>query len=85
MVPNIDLHLPAEQIGQRRCLAAIRHVDHVDAGHHLEQLARQMARGPVAGRRHVDLARIGLGIGDELGNRLGRERWIDRHDDGNRG
>ena len=37
---------------------------------------------PNAGRRHVDLARIGLGIGDELGNRLGRNRWIDHHDEG---
>src|SRR5262245_188008 len=25
------------------------------------------------GRRHVDLARIGIGIGDQLGNRLCRE------------
>ena len=77
-----DLHLPAEQIGERGRRAAIGHVDHVDAGHHLEQLAGHMGRGPVAGRRHVDLARIGLGIGDELGNRLGRNRWIDHHDVG---
>ena len=40
------------------------------------------ARRSVAGRRHVDLARIGLGIGDELGNRLGRNRWVDHHDEG---
>ena len=39
-----DLHLSAEQIGQRRPTTAIRHVDHVDAGHHLEQLARDMGR-----------------------------------------
>ena len=39
-------------------------------------------RGPDAGRRHVDLARIGLGVGDELGNRLGRNRWIYLHDSG---
>ena len=39
-------------------------------------------RGPGAGRRHVDLARIGLGIGDELGNRFGRKRWMDHHDVG---
>ena len=31
---------------------------------------------------HVDLARIGLGVGDELGNRLDRNRWIDHHDEG---
>ncbi len=41
-----------------------------------------MWRGPVAGRRHVDLAWIGLGVGDELGDRLGRNRWIDHHDVG---
>ena len=37
-----DLHLPAEQIGQRGRPAAIGHVHHVDAGHHLEQLAGDM-------------------------------------------
>ena len=31
------------------CVAAIRHMKHVDAGHHLEQLAGNMARGPIAG------------------------------------
>ena len=77
-----DLHLPAEQIGQRGRRAAIGHVDHVDAGHHLEQLAGHMVRASDAGRRQVDLARIGLGIGDELGNRLGRNRWIHHHDIG---
>ena len=59
-------------------------MDHVDAGHHLEQFARQMARRSVAARRHVDLARVGLGIGDELGNCLRRERWVYRHDEGDR-
>ena len=69
-----DLHLPADQVGKRRRRAAIGHVHHVDAGHHLEQLAGDMDAAAVAGRRHVDLARIGLGIGDELGNGLG---WND--------
>src|SRR5215475_4795650 len=40
-----------------------------------------MEYGPVAARRHVDLARIGLGIGDELGNGLGWNRWMDLHDE----
>src|SRR5215470_7304102 len=31
-------------------------------------------------RRHGDLARIGLGIGDELGNCFGRNRWMHRYD-----
>ena len=40
-----DLHLSAEQIGERGRPAAIRHVNHVDAGHHLEQFAGHMGRG----------------------------------------
>src|SRR5258705_13849865 len=40
-----------------------------------------MQRGPVATRRHIDLARIGLGKGDELGNRFGRNRWMYLHDE----
>src|SRR5712671_3646074 len=39
-----------------------------------------MARGTDAARRHADLARIGLGIGAELGDRLGWNRWFDHHD-----
>src|SRR5262249_54504769 len=38
-----------------------------------------MARGPDAGRRKIDLARIGFDIGDELGNRSSRYRWIHFH------
>ncbi len=38
-----------------------------------------MDRGAVAGRRHVDLARIGFGVGDELRNRRGRHRQVDLH------
>jgi hypothetical protein len=60
-------------------------VSHVDPRHHLEQLARDMLPGPGASRRHVDLARVGFGIGDELGNTPGRERRIDLHDEGRAG
>ena len=38
-----------------------------------------MDRGAVARGRPIDLARIGLGIGDELGHRFGRHRRIDFH------
>jgi hypothetical protein len=34
-------------------------------------------------RRHVDLARIALGIGDEFGNCFGRHGWIHHHHRGN--
>jgi hypothetical protein len=50
---------------------------HVELGHHLEQLARHMHRGSVAGRRQGDLARVRIGIGDEIGHRLHRQ--IRRH------
>ena len=38
-----------------------------------------MLRAADAGRRHVELARIGLGVGDELGNGVGRNGRIDLH------
>ena len=42
-----SLDLAAEQIGERGSAAAIRHVHHVGAGHHLEQLAGDMGRVPL--------------------------------------
>src|SRR5262245_40520953 len=41
-----------------------------------------MLRAADTARRHGELARIGLGISDELGNRFGRNRWIYYHDEG---
>ena len=55
-------------------------MNQIDAGHHLEQFAEDVGRGPVALRGHVELARIGFRIGDELGNGFGGDRWIDDHD-----
>ena len=40
VVVNMHLHPAADQVGERGSAAAIGHVHHVDAGHHLEQLAR---------------------------------------------
>jgi len=77
-----DLYLPAEQI--REVAAAIRNVNQVDPGHHLEQLPENMGRGAHAGGSHVDLARIGLSIGDEFGNRSCRDCRIDHHDEGSK-
>jgi hypothetical protein len=42
---------------------AIGYVQHVNAGHHLEQLTAHVDRGSDAGRRHIELARMGFGIG----------------------
>src|SRR5262249_25771284 len=83
----------------------IGHVNHVDAGHHLEQLVGQIGRCSGSSRRIIDFARASLGapvatdrlapkrsvrrpvarprrVGDELGNRLGRDRWIYRMTNG---
>src|SRR5262245_45052389 len=74
-----DLHLSAEQIDKRGCAAAIMHLDQIDAGHRLEQLTVNMWWTPDASIRHIDLARILLGIGNELGNRLSRKGWLHHH------
>jgi hypothetical protein len=57
-------------------------VDQVDASHHLEQFARHMARAAIAARTHIDLARIGLRVRDELREGLGRDRRVDFDDVG---
>src|SRR6516165_9693926 len=57
-------------------------MNHVDAGHQLEQFASQVICGPCAGRLDVDLARVCLGIGDKLRNGLGENRWMRDHDVG---
>jgi hypothetical protein len=41
-----------------------------------------MVRGSDSGRGKIDLAGIGFGIGDELGNRFGGKRRIYHHDVG---
>ena len=46
--------------------AAIRHVQHVDAGHDVHQFAGELLRIADAGRRERQLPGIGLGVGDQL-------------------
>jgi len=77
-----DVHLPREEVGECGRRAAVRHVVHVDAGHHLEQLARNVGATADAGRGHIDFAGIGFGVGDEVGNCLGRNRWVQHQDVG---
>jgi hypothetical protein len=57
-------------------------MDHVNTRHHLEQLTRHVERASGAARSHADLSRVGPGVSDELGNRVGWHRWIDHHDYG---
>ena len=65
--------------------ALVRDVRHLHAGHHLEQLAREMDRRAVARRREIELAGIRLRVGDELLHRVHRQRRIDHEHVGNAG
>ena len=58
------------------------HVNQIDAGHRLEQLARNMDRGSDAAGCHVDLSRICFRVSNELGDSVGWNRRIDHHDVG---
>ena len=58
----------------------IRDVHEIDARHEPEQFARDMLRAANAGGCHVDLARIGFGVGDELRHGLGRKVRQHFHD-----
>ena len=67
------LHHAGEHVGECRRAAPVRHMLHVDAGEHLEQFTGHVDRRPVPGRRHVELARVGLGVGDQFRDRLDRQ------------
>src|SRR5262249_57752133 len=72
-----ELNLPAKEVSERRRRPAIRYVQHVDASHHLEQLAGDVLGSSVAGRSHIDLAWVGPCVGNKVGEGLGWNRGID--------
>src|SRR6266851_4423888 len=76
------LHLSTQQIGQCGRRSEIRHQAQVDAGHHLEQLDADVLWSSVTAIGHLQLPWIGLRVGQELGNRPYRHRWIYLHDEG---
>ena len=53
-------------------ITLIGNVDDVDAGSQLEQFGREVGGIAVAGRSVIELAWVGLGVGDERRHRL---RW----------
>ncbi len=72
-----QLHVPGHHVGQGRHVALVGHRDHLDAGQALEIFAGEMAHGAGAGRRIGQLAGARLRVGDELGDRLNRQRRSD--------
>src|SRR5215467_7682431 len=73
---HIETHLKSagKQVGNDLPSATtISHMNDVDAGHHLEQLACEKKRA-CGWRTEVELSRIGFRVCDELRDRLDRER-----------
>jgi hypothetical protein len=68
------LHLAGHGAERRRPAAAIGHVHHLHAGERLEQLGRHVRAASRAIGRVVELARPRLRIGDELRERIDRQR-----------
>src|SRR5205807_10293910 len=64
-------YLSTKEIGH--VTSFIRHLDHIDASHHLEQLAGDMRSCPEAGRGYIDLARICLRKVDHLWHGFNRK------------
>ena len=65
-VAEEHLHLPAQHAGHRLGGALVGDVDDIDAGAQLEQFGREVGGIAVPGRAVIELAGIGLGVGDEL-------------------
>src|SRR5215211_5397880 len=76
-----DLNVSRNQVREHRPGAAIGHVHEVHPCGHFEQLACHVRRSSYARCGKVELARIDLGVGDELRNRSHRYCWVDLHDE----
>ena len=60
MDANMTCTCPPSRSVSAGAVAAIRHVDHVDAGHHLEQLAGDMGALPVPADAMLTLPGLAL-------------------------
>ena len=80
-----ELDVAAEQIGRQRAGAAIGDDGDVDAGQRLEQLAAEIGAGAGRRRADVELARLALGRGDHVGERILRRRRMRHQHDRRRG
>ena len=68
------LDLAGYEIRDRLARAAIGNVDDVDVGRELQHLSEHVRLRSIAGGSERDLARIALGVGDELRQRIRRHR-----------
>ena len=76
------LDVSGDDVVHRRRGAAVVRVSELDAGHVREQLAGEMRRGRNARRADDQLAGLVLGVFDQLGDRMHRQRRIDHQREG---
>ena len=62
------MHLPRNQIGERWRPTAIGHMNHVDAGEHLEQFADIWMVDPLPEDAMLSLPGLAFGVSDQFGN-----------------
>ena len=83
-----QLALAGDDIGERGLCALVGHVHHVDAGHRLEELAREMRRRAGAARCVVEPPGVRLCVRDQFRHCRRRHRWMHDEDvrlDGDQG
>ena len=71
------MHLSRDHVLQALRAPAVVHRYDVDLGDRLQQFAEQRQRRSRTGRRERNLARIVLGVFDQVGHRVHRQRRID--------
>ena len=71
-------YLLAQQSVDRRRRSLVEHVNHIDSGHGLEQLAGKMVCAAIARRCVIDLAGLRISQRDQLFQRADRQRGMDR-------
>ncbi len=76
--PGEELDLPAHDIDQRGPLSLVRDVRHPDPGGLAEELGGEVDAAPGARGTVVELARIRLGVGNQLRDAaIGTDGWTD--------
>jgi len=73
-------HMTREEILDSRRSAPVGHMDNVNAGNLFDLFSHDVSRAAIALRGKSQLARIGFGIGDEIGERLCRDGRVDDKD-----
>ena len=77
-----DIDVPRQQVVDGGRAAPIGDLGHAEIAFEHQELAQEVAGIAFALMSIIDLAGVGLGIGDELGQIAGRQSWSRKHDQG---